>query len=65
MKVFEMKLIATKPDKGGAIWRLETSKGTRSLKLLHRRRAPEAFSASALRITYSGGARGYVFPDTC
>ncbi len=39
MKVLEIKLITTKPDKGGAIWRLETSKGTRSVKLLHRRPA--------------------------
>lgn len=57
MKVFEMKLIATKPDKGGAIWRLETSKGTRSLKLLHRRRARSLFSIGAQDYLSRRGAR--------
>lgn len=37
MKVRGMTLAATKPEKGwGAIWRIETDHGPRSLKLLHR-----------------------------
>jgi CotS family spore coat protein len=57
MTVFSMKLITTKPDKGGAIWRLETSKGTRSLKLLHRRPARSLFSIAAQDYLSRRGAR--------
>ncbi len=57
MTVFTMKLITTKPDKGGAIWRLETSKGTRSLKLLHRRPARSLFSIAAQDYLLRRGAR--------
>lgn len=57
MTVFTMKLITTKPDKGGAIWRLETSKGTRSLKLLHRRPARSLFSIGAQDYLSRRGAR--------
>lgn len=32
-----MEVMATKPERGGAIWKIETSKGPKSLKLLHRR----------------------------
>ncbi|MCL6626932.1 MAG: CotS family spore coat protein [Alicyclobacillus shizuokensis] len=39
MNVAGMTLITAKSDKGGAIWKLETDRGPRSLKLLHR--APE------------------------
>ncbi|MGV3465149.1 MAG: CotS family spore coat protein, partial [Heyndrickxia sp.] len=37
LSVKSMKIVTTKPDKGGAIWKLETSEGPVSLKLLHRR----------------------------
>lgn len=57
MTVFTMKLITTKPDKGGAIWRLETSKGTRSLKLLHRPPARSLFSIGAQDYLARRGAR--------
>lgn len=57
MTVFSMKLITTKPDKGGALWRLETSKGTRSLKLLHRRPARSLFSIAAHDYLFRRGAR--------
>lgn len=57
MKVFSMKLITTKPDKGGAIWRMETSKGTRSLKLLHRPPARSLFSIGAQDYLCRRGAR--------
>ncbi len=57
MTVFTMKLITTKPDKGGAIWRLETSKGTRSLKLLHRPSARSLFSIGAQNYLSRRGAR--------
>lgn len=56
MKEYEMSvssktLITSKPDKGGAIWRIETDKGPRSLKVLHR--TPE-------RSLYSVGLQEYV-----
>ncbi len=64
MKVFDMKLITTKPDKGGAIWRIETSKGTRSLKLLHRRPARSLFSIGAQDYLCRRGARVPVLVPT-
>lgn len=51
MTVSSRTLITSKPDKGGAIWRIETNKGPRSLKLLHR--APE-------RSLFSVGLQDYV-----
>jgi len=45
--VQSMKIITTKPDKGGAIWKLETSEGPLSLKLLHRRPTRSLFSLGA------------------
>lgn len=36
MDVKGMTLITSKPDKGGAIWRIDTNHGPRSLKVLHR-----------------------------
>ncbi|GED70341.1 hypothetical protein BRE01_40430 [Brevibacillus reuszeri] len=51
MTVHSRKLITSKPDKGGAIWRIETDKGPRSLKVLHR--TPE-------RSLYSVGLQDYV-----
>ncbi len=64
MTVFTMKLITTKPDKGGAIWRLETSKGTHSLKLLHRRPARSLFSIGAQDYLSRRGARVPVLAQT-
>lgn len=51
MDVSGMTLITSKPDKGGAIWRIDTNHGTRSLKVLHR--TPE-------RSLFSVGAQEYV-----
>ncbi|MGG1661525.1 CotS family spore coat protein [Brevibacillus sp. NRS-1366] len=51
MSVSSRTLITSKPDKGGAIWRIETNKGLRSLKVLHR--TPE-------RSLYSVGLQDYV-----
>ncbi|WDV93345.1 CotS family spore coat protein [Brevibacillus parabrevis] len=51
MTVHNRTLITSKPDKGGAIWRIETNKGPRSLKVLHR--TPE-------RSLYSVGLQEYV-----
>lgn len=45
--VKKMRLITTKPDKGGAIWKLQTSSGPKSLKLLHRRPTRSLFSLEA------------------
>jgi len=42
-----MQVVTTKSDKGGAIWKLETDKGTKSLKLLHRTPARSLFSLGA------------------
>lgn len=47
MKVYDRKLITSKPDKGGAIWKIDTDKGPRSLKLLHREPARSLFSVGA------------------
>lgn len=41
------QVITTKPDKGGAIWKLTTSEGPMSLKLLHRRPTRSMFSLGA------------------
>ncbi len=45
--VQSMEVVTTKPDKGGAIWKLETSSGPKSLKLLHRRPSRSLFSLGA------------------
>lgn len=45
--VESMELVTTKSDKGGAIWKLETSEGPKSFKLLHRRPARSLFSLGA------------------
>lgn len=57
MKVSAMQLITTKPDKGGAIWRIETNRGPRSLKLLHRPLARSLFSIGAQEYLHGRGAR--------
>jgi hypothetical protein len=57
MGVSGIKVITTKPDKGGAIWRIETDKGPRSLKLLHREPSRSLFSVGAQAYLVSKGAR--------
>jgi spore coat protein SA len=57
MNVHTMTLITSKPDKGGAIWRIETDKGPRSLKLLHRRPSRSLFSIYAQKYLVAKGAR--------
>lgn len=47
LKVKSMVCVTTKPDKGGAIWKLETDQGPKSLKLLHRRPTRSLFSLGA------------------
>jgi len=48
MKVSGWTVAATKPEKGwGAIWRIETNRGPRSLKLLHRPFERNLFSIGA------------------
>ena len=64
MTVFTKKIITTKSDKGGAIWRLETSRGTRSLKLLHRRPTRSLFSIGAQDYLARRGARVPVLVPT-
>ncbi|HEY2420029.1 MAG TPA: CotS family spore coat protein, partial [Neobacillus sp.] len=46
-QVKSKRVITTKPDKGGAIWKLETNSGPKSLKLLHRRPTRSMFSLGA------------------
>lgn len=45
--VKSMVVVTTKSDKGGAIWKLETSAGPKSFKLLHRRPTRSLFSLGA------------------
>lgn len=47
MSVSEMTLITAKPDKGGAIWRIVTDHGPRSIKVLHRTPHRSLFSIGA------------------
>lgn len=57
MSVSGMTLITSKPDKGGAIWRIDTNHGTRSLKVLHRTPQRSLFSVGAQEYVVSKGAR--------
>ncbi|RJE86374.1 CotS family spore coat protein [Paenibacillus sp. 1011MAR3C5] len=57
MDVRGMTLITSKPDKGGAIWRIDTNHGTRSLKVLHRTPARSLFSVGAQEYVVKQGAR--------
>lgn len=57
MQVSGMVLITSKPDKGGAIWRIDTDKGPRSLKVLHRVPARSLFSIGAQQYLVDQGAR--------
>ncbi|MCV9888531.1 CotS family spore coat protein [Metabacillus halosaccharovorans] len=45
--VQSIEIVTTKPDKGGAIWKIETSAGPKSIKLLHRRPTRSMFSLGA------------------
>lgn len=47
MKMGAMQVMATKPEFGGAIWRIETNHGPRSLKRLHRPIPRSLFSVYA------------------
>jgi CotS family spore coat protein len=45
--VHSSQVVTTKPDKGGAIWKLDTNAGPKSFKLLHRRPTRSLFSLGA------------------
>lgn len=47
LKVNDMEVITTKGDKGGLIWKIDTDKGAKSFKLLHRRPRRSMFSLGA------------------
>lgn len=57
MRVSAINLVTSKPDKGGAIWRIETNRGPRSLKLLHRVSQRSLFSIGAQEYLVKQGAR--------
>jgi CotS family spore coat protein len=57
MKVYNMTLITAKSDKGGAIWKIDTNQGPRSLKLLHRAPERSLFSVKAQDYLVRRGAR--------
>ncbi|WP_159881204.1 CotS family spore coat protein [Paenibacillus puerhi] len=57
MQVYDMTLITSKPDKGGAIWKINTNHGPRSLKVLHRGPARSLFSIGAQDYLVKQGAR--------
>ena len=57
MSVSNRTLITSKPDKGGAIWKIETNKGPRSLKLLHRTPERSMFSVGLQDYVVKKGAR--------
>ncbi|MGZ9584868.1 CotS family spore coat protein [Paenibacillus marinisediminis] len=57
MRVSQMVLITSKPDKGGAIWRIDTDKGPRSIKVLHRTPQRSLFSIGAQQYLVEQGAR--------
>jgi len=57
MSVSSMILITSKPDKGGAIWRIDTNRGPRSLKVLHRTPQRSLFSVCAQQYVLRNGGR--------
>ncbi|MFC5701446.1 CotS family spore coat protein [Cohnella faecalis] len=57
MRVSEMTLITSKPDKGGAIWKIVTNHGPRSIKVLHREPSRSLFSIGAQQYLVEQGAR--------
>ncbi len=64
LKVSGIRLVTAKPDKGGAIWQMETDKGSHSLKLLHRYPARSLFSIYAQEYLVNKGARVAPFVRT-
>lgn len=64
LKVSGMRLVTAKPDKGGAIWQIDTDKGPFSLKLLHRYPARSLFSIYAQEYLVNKGARVAPFVPT-
>lgn len=57
MQVHDMRLITAKSDKGGAIWKISTNCGNRSLKVLHRETVRSLFSIHAQEYMVNQGAR--------
>jgi CotS family spore coat protein len=57
MTVSDMTLITSKPDKGGAIWKIDTNHGPRSIKVLHRQPSRSLFSIGAQVYVVEQGAR--------
>jgi len=57
MEVHDRTLITSKPDKGGAIWKIETDKGPRSLKVLLRKPIRSLFSVGAQDYVVKQGGR--------
>lgn len=57
MNVSQMVLVTSKPDKGGAIWKLETDKGPRSIKVLHREPQRSLYSIGAQEYLVQQGAK--------
>ncbi|TDF92623.1 CotS family spore coat protein [Paenibacillus piri] len=57
MEVYDKTLITSKPDKGGAIWKIGTNKGNRSLKVLHRTPQRSLYSIGAQDYLVNAGAR--------
>lgn len=57
MEIHTKTLITSKSDKGGAIWKIETNRGPRSLKLLHRKPIRSLFSVGAQDYIVKNGGR--------
>ncbi|WNR46230.1 CotS family spore coat protein [Paenibacillus roseipurpureus] len=57
MEVHDMLLVTSKPDKGGAIWKIATNKGNLSIKCLHRRPRRSLFSVGAQKYMSELGHR--------
>jgi CotS family spore coat protein len=57
MQVSGMTLITAKPDKGGAIWKIATNHGPRSIKVLHRTPQRSLFSVGAQDYLVGKGAK--------
>lgn len=57
MRIDSWQVMATKPEFGGAIWRIETDHGPRSFKILHRPPARSLFSVAAQDYLVGRGAR--------
>lgn len=56
-KAKNLTVMATKPHKGGAIWRVDTDKGPIGLKALHRKKERSLFSIGAQHHLVDQGAR--------